>query len=85
MIENVVEPVEGDVQGNVQIKMVVSNGKVRKNKNSTLQIGAQRGTIFASEDVNVFKTSDRYKIYILCYNILLCKVSYFDTRASKIQ
>lgn len=26
--EGIVEPVEGDVQGNVQIKMVVSNGKV---------------------------------------------------------
>lgn len=29
LIESVVEPVEGDVQGNVQIKMVVSNGRVR--------------------------------------------------------
>lgn len=26
-------PSEGDVQGNVQVKMVVSNGKVSNNKN----------------------------------------------------
>lgn len=29
--ENAVEATEGDVQGNVQIKMVVSNGKVQCN------------------------------------------------------
>ncbi|KOB77770.1 Rho GTPase-activating protein 21 [Operophtera brumata] len=44
VIESIVEPVEGDVQGNVQIKMVVSNGKRASDRSWKQVWGVLHGT-----------------------------------------